>query len=101
MKLPITILALLLSSCGLYSQTIWYVNSSSSAPFATGTSWAAAFPNLHDALNAAQPGDEIWVAQGVYKPTDGSDRMAHFVLPSGTGVYGGFLGTETARDARD
>ncbi len=101
MKLPITILALLLTTCSLFSQNIWHVNIASSAPFPNGASWNTAFPDLHDALNAAQPGDEIWVAQGVYKPSDGSDRMAHFVLPSGVGVYGGFVGTETMREARD
>jgi hypothetical protein len=56
---------------------------------------------LQTALGQAFYGDEIWVATGTYKPTTGSDRAATFSLPDGVGVYGGFVGTETARHQRD
>lgn len=35
----------------------------------SGTSWNAAFATIQAALDAASPGDEIWVAASVYYPT--------------------------------
>lgn len=72
-----------------------------------GSSWATAYTNVQDALNkAAQTpgGDQIWVAQGNYKPTqiyspDGvtggavgssASNMKTFNLPSDVAIYGGF-----------
>jgi hypothetical protein len=71
------------------------------APGGDGTSWATAFRDLQGALAVAEPGDELWVAEGVYKPTAGSDRTATFTLVSGVALYGGFDGTEMSRDERD
>jgi hypothetical protein len=58
-----------------------------------GLSWADAFVDLQDALAIAIPGDEIWVAEGTYKPTTGTDLLATFQLSSGVALYGGFAGT--------
>jgi hypothetical protein len=66
-----------------------------------GTSWANAFEDLQDALAAAIVGDEIWVAQGVYKPTSTTDRSIDFEIPGGVNLYGGFNGTETQRSQRN
>ncbi|MBI5296809.1 MAG: S-layer homology domain-containing protein [Chloroflexi bacterium] len=55
---------------------------------------------LSYALPLAASGQEIWVKAGVYKPTGGTDRAATFQLKDGVAVYGGFAGTETARDQR-
>jgi predicted outer membrane repeat protein/parallel beta-helix repeat protein len=65
------------------------------------SSWASAC-TLQTALTNAISGDEIWVAAGAHKPTTlGTDRAATFQLKSGVAVYGGFAGTETARDQRN
>ncbi len=62
--------------------------------------WANAC-SLQTALANAVSGDEIWVQMGVYKPTTGTDRTATFQLKGGVAVYGGFAGTESARDERN
>jgi hypothetical protein len=67
----------------------------------TGASWADAYPSPQTALAVAQSGDEIWVAAGTYKPTTLTDRTISFVMAAGVGIYGGFSGTETARDQRN
>jgi len=67
-----------------------------------GSCWADAFNDLQDGLDAAQAlGKEIWVAGGTYRPTNGADRDASFVLRSGVAVYGGFSGFEAERTQRD
>ncbi|MBQ6104100.1 MAG: C10 family peptidase, partial [Kiritimatiellae bacterium] len=67
----------------------------------SGTSWENAYTDLQAALLAAGTGTEIWVAEGTYKPTAGTDRSATFSLPDGVVIYGGFSGVETARDQRN
>jgi hypothetical protein len=66
-----------------------------------GSSWYNAFNYLQDALyaveNAAGDVNDIWVAQGTYKPDRGQhqtpgDRTASFHLQSGVALYGGFAG---------
>jgi len=62
-----------------------------------GFSWADAFNYLQDALAASQSGDEIRVAQGVYKPDQGAgitpgDREATFQLIDGVTIKGGYAG---------
>jgi predicted outer membrane repeat protein len=62
-----------------------------------GSTWANAFTSLQDALEAAQVGNEICVAQGIYKPDAGKnvlagDRLATFGLKSGVAIKGGYAG---------
>ena len=73
-----------------------------------GASWATAFEHLQDALAAAQPGDQVWVAAGTYRPdrtaatpNGTGNRSSSFELVSGVAVYGGFAGTETELSQRD
>ena len=64
-----------------------------------GGSWGDAFNNLQQALGTVTTSDEIWVAEGTYKP--GTSRTDSFAMKNGVAIYGGFSGTETARNQRD
>ena len=66
-----------------------------------GSSWTDAFSSLQPALEAAGAGDQIWVATGIYTPTDTADRTATFQLKKGVELYGGFEGGEDELDERD
>lgn len=68
---------------------------------ADGESWPDAFPELQDALQSAQPGDELWVASGIYKPASQGDLNSAFELKADVAIYGGFVGTETERNLRN
>lgn len=59
-----------------------------------GTSWKNAYNNLQQALGEAEPGDEIWVASGLYVPTDSEDKSISFQLKEDIRLYGGFRGNE-------
>ena len=62
----------------------------------TGQSWANAFTSLQSALASADPGDQVWVAKGTYRPASaGGARDATFPLRAGVEIYGGFAGNET------
>lgn len=70
-----------------------------------GSSWANAYPDLQQAINAVNVNDTIFVATGTYKPNrpannltniDSSNRNNAFVLKAGVKMFGGFAGTETS-----
>jgi hypothetical protein len=72
-----------------------------------GSSWEDAYNYLQDALAVAYYGDEIRVAQGIYKPDQGAgltpgDREATFQLINGVTIKGGYAGAgEPDPNARD
>lgn len=97
-------IACLISFVGMaQSPQIIYVKRGASGA-ANGSSWQDAYPELRTALTAAASitgSKEIWVAQGEYKPTSGIDRTLSFKLLPQTFLYGGFVGNETSKDARN
>lgn len=67
----------------------------------SGESWVNAFTDLQAALALNFPGvDEIWVANGTYRPTNTGDRTISFVLRNEHALYGGFVGNETSLSQR-
>lgn len=66
--------------------------------FNDGSSWATPV-SLNQALIASSICTEIWVAKGVYKP--GATVNGTFSVAPNVAVYGGFVGTETARTQRN
>lgn len=78
-----------------------YVDRDATTGGNNGDSWTNAYTNLQNALESAAYGDGIWVAEGIYIPTTGVTRTAAFTLVNGVALYGGFAGTEIAREERD
>jgi hypothetical protein len=104
--LPVAVLVL----CPIRAQTMQaasstlYVDQHAPGPAHNGSSWAAAYTTLQPALSQAAYGDEIWVADGVYTPTNGVTRTAALALKPGVALYGGFGGygvSETQRTQRN
>ena len=105
-KLLVLLLALLVYG-QVQAQTV-YVDADATGN-KDGTSWEHAYTNLTEAIEAAQKGDEVWVAAGIYYPTSqpnydiGSTnpRFNHFTLKNGVKILGGFAGDETSVGQRD
>ena len=77
-----------------YGVDIIYVNQDANDPnsYHNGTSWLDAYTDLQDALHTARKcgREQIWVAEGMYKPTKGSARSISFELVNNIAIYGGF-----------
>jgi hypothetical protein len=58
-----------------------------------GLTWETAKRSVSAGLDAAEPGDEVWVSAGTYYEC--------IVLTPGVGLFGGFTGLETSRSARN
>ena len=71
------------------------------------SSWSDPYGDLQQAINDAQSGDDIWVAEGTYKPTQHipdhltygymytlDDRYKTFYINKNIRIYGGFVGNE-------
>lgn len=91
-SLPVLALTLLLLAPTLSRAGTVYVwwNSPSDGP---GNDWDHACHTVQAGINAAGSTDEVWVAAGTH--------IERITLKDGVAVYGGFLGTESARDARN
>ncbi len=80
-----------------------YVTENGGAAGRDGNDWdhAWASSDLRGGLSGAVAVTEIWVAEGTYKPTMGTDRAVSFALKTGVALYGGFAGTENSREERN
>lgn len=102
MKRCVTVAAGMLCASGMAWSGVLYVDASAPAG-GDGASWASAYSDLAVALDAAQDGDEVRVAQGLYLPDGGTGDVARSFSPrSGVTVLGGYAGLAGANpDARD
>ncbi len=87
--------------CGSAAGTVIYVDSDAPGPVHDGNDWGTAYRHLQDALADPwpAPGDEIWVAEGIYTPDTNSaepngsgDRSASFELVGEVTLKGGYAG---------
>jgi predicted outer membrane repeat protein len=93
------LIALLCMANLIGAQSTIYVNGSATGAN-NGSSWADAFVSLDAGLAAAVAGDQVWVADGVYKPSTAAPNHTFSVL-GGISLYGSFAGTETAISQRN
>ncbi len=76
------------SAASLHAAAVHYVTMEGNEAN-SGASWAAAKRSIAATLAIAQSGDEVWVAQGIYRE--------HLQLRGTVGLYGGFAGSEQTR----
>jgi len=99
----VALCAMAAALCSVASGRILYVDDSAGAPN-HGNSWTDALLYLQDALILAelvQEPVEIRVAQGIYKPDEGTgitpgDREVSFKIPRDAVLRGGYAGIEAA-----
>jgi len=98
LKVFLTITMFLLSVASTADGKIIYVDDDTTLP-GDGKSWETAYTYLQDALMVASSGDEIRVAQGIYKPDDfvlsdrpNLGREETFQLINGVILKGGYAG---------
>lgn len=101
------------SSFSCLSQIVFYVDSERSSNLDGGRSWETAFKDLQPALDSVNAGTEeyqIWIKNGIYKPTKTprvpsvlvpQNRHLSFLLSNSVKIYGGFSGSETTISERD
>ena len=73
-----------------------YVNGAATGT-GDGSSWTDAVTTIPAAITIAVAGDELWIAKGAYTGTS----SPIITMKDGVSLYGGFLGTETARTQRN
>ncbi|AXE21982.1 hypothetical protein DR864_29395 (plasmid) [Runella rosea] len=62
------ILLMFLNTLTCFANT-YYVKTTGNDTSNDGRSWGAAFATLQKALEVSQYGEQIWIAEGTYKPT--------------------------------
>ena len=109
-RIRLWLLVLLFGTQSAFSQPIIFYVNQNGAGSRDGSSWQHAYEGskLQTAINAASAywqanqdkEVQVWVAQGVYKPTTGTDRFISFAMRNHVAIYGGFVGNENALSER-
>jgi hypothetical protein len=80
---------------------VWYVNASASGAD-NGSSWNDAFTEIQEAVDYAESGDQIWVANGSYfSPEPGDSSVPVLRMKAGVDIYGGFSTSDVIFEDRD
>ncbi|HOZ47183.1 MAG TPA: right-handed parallel beta-helix repeat-containing protein [Candidatus Hydrogenedentes bacterium] len=66
-----------------------------------GSSWNDAFTTLQEGVDAAAPGERIWVAGGIYNELRSASATGSLEMKEGVRLYGGFAGGENSLGERD
>jgi hypothetical protein len=109
-KISYIFILVLFLQINLFSQTIRYVSPNGTTSWEDAmqaTSWETSCSDLQAVINVSSVDDEIWIAEGIYKPTHSAanwsssnptppnnnlnDRNNAFVLKEGVKIYGGFV----------
>lgn len=102
-SLPVLILALVASAAG--HAEVWYVDRDNASGVQDGASWATAFATVQPAIDAAAPGDELWVAAGVYDEgrvdAEAGRTSGALYIDKALSIFGGFAGDEESIESRD
>jgi len=101
-KIIIIIVGLLILNS---SATIYFVKTDGD-DLNDGLSWDSAFSTFQQGYNAAESYDQVWIAEGTYKPSydfgiNAGDAGNHFRLKNNVGFFGGFAGSEDLLGERD
>lgn len=94
-RIPSLLVLSLLAPLG--SAGTLFVDANSNSGANDGSSWGNAFQGndgLQAALAVALAGDQVWVADGTYIPSQTGTRTDSFKMSSNVEVYGGFNGSE-------
>ena len=94
------IFIVLLVTFQAYTQGIIYVKPNNNS-LNTGKNWNEAYNSINEALINSKAGNQIWVTQGFYLPTNKIDRNIAYEIKKGVKLYGGFIGNETSINQRN
>lgn len=94
----VAIAAFLFTAQVVFSQKVIFISPGRDGD---GSSWKEAASDLQAALKQATSGTQIWVAEGLYFPTDGKNRSVAFEIGDGVALFGGFVGTEKKISERE
>ncbi len=93
---------MILRVCG----SVYYVKETGNDQ-ADASSWATAAASVQSALDRASPGDQVWIASGIYHPSDVRQAssgenllLSSFQLRDGVSIFGGFAGNEQSQQER-
>jgi parallel beta-helix repeat protein len=95
--LPLAYLLTLLPAAA--QGAVWFVDGRAPATASPGLgrSWEWAFRSVQEGVDAAAPGDQVWVAKGEYR----ENIVLTGEKGNGVALYGGFRGGEARLEQRD